>query len=111
VDLAADCGTKLVAARGGRVQWKAYQAGGAGYYLVIDGKATRRDYVYMHLRDSAVVGQGEKVKTGQKIGNVGTTGNSTGCHLHFEIWSKPGWYEGGHFLDPMPLLKKWDSWS
>ena len=39
-DLGARCGSKVVAARGGKVQWRGYQASGAGYYLVIDGKAT-----------------------------------------------------------------------
>ena len=48
-DVFARCGTPLVAARGGRVQWKAYHAS-AGYYLVIDGKRTGHDYAYMHLK-------------------------------------------------------------
>ena len=110
-DLAAACGTRLVAARGGRVQWKAYQAGGAGYYLVIDGKDTGKDYVYMHLDGPATVTQGERVPTGGRIGRVGTSGGSSGCHLHFEIWSGPGWYEGGAFTNPLDDLRKWDTWS
>jgi murein DD-endopeptidase MepM/ murein hydrolase activator NlpD len=110
-DVFADCGTRLEAARSGKVQWKSYQGGGAGYYVVIDGKKTGRDYVYMHLKGKAVVKQGEKVRTGQKIGQVGRSGNASGCHLHFELWSKPGWYEGGSFMNPTRKLKKWDSWS
>ena len=48
-DVMAKCGTPLVAARGGRVQFAGYQ-GAAGNYLVIDGQAARgRDYAYMHL--------------------------------------------------------------
>ena len=111
-DVFARCGTPLVAARGGRVQWKAYQAGGAGYYLVIDGKKTGHDYAYMHMKGPAKVDRGQRVKTGQRIGNVGSTGDATGCHLHMEEWTAPGWYQGGHFMRAITKhLKKWDRWS
>jgi murein DD-endopeptidase MepM/ murein hydrolase activator NlpD len=110
-DLFAKCGAPLVAARGGRVQYKGYHSA-AGNYLVIDGKGTGRDYVYMHLQDKALVAEGEHVYTGQEIGAVGESGNASGCHLHFELWSAPGWYEGGAFLKSVTKeLKKWDSWS
>ena len=36
--------------------------------------------------------QGQRVRTGERIGTVGDTGDASGCHLHFEMWSKPGWY-------------------
>jgi hypothetical protein len=111
-DVFARCGAPLVAARGGRVQWKAYQAGGAGYYLVIDGKKTGHDYVYMHMKGPARVDRGQRVKTGQRIGMVGSTGSSSGCHLHMEEWTAPGWYEGGHFMRAITKhLMKWDRWS
>jgi murein DD-endopeptidase MepM/ murein hydrolase activator NlpD len=110
-DLFADCGTRLHAARAGKVQFRGYQGSGAGYYLVIDGKSTGRDYVYMHLMRRARAAEGERVKAGELIGQVGESGNASGCHLHFELWSSPGWYEGGHFLDPTPKLKAWDRWS
>ncbi len=110
-DVFARCGTPLVAARGGRVQWKAYH-GSAGYYLVIDGKKTGHDYVYMHLKKRSRLRQGERVRTGQRIGRVGQTGNASGCHLHMEEWSAPGWYAGGHFLRAITRhLKTWDRWS
>ncbi len=84
----------------------------AGYYLVIDGKKTGHDYVYMHLRRRSRLRKGQVVRTGQRIGVVGESGNATGCHLHFEEWSAPGWYEGGHFLRAITRhLKKWDRWS
>ena len=110
-DVLAACGTKLVAARGGRVQWKAYDSG-AGNYIVIDGKKTSHDYVYMHMKKPSPLHKGERVRTGQKIGVVGATGDATGCHLHIEEWSGPGWYEGGHFLRSVTKhLKQWDAWS
>jgi murein DD-endopeptidase MepM/ murein hydrolase activator NlpD len=51
------------------------------------------------------------VRTGEPIGAVGSTGSSTACHLHFELWTAPGWYEGGSPIDPLALLRKWDSYS
>jgi murein DD-endopeptidase MepM/ murein hydrolase activator NlpD len=110
-DVFAACGTPLVAARGGRVQAKSFQSA-AGYYVVIDGKGTGHDYAYMHLRRRASVTRGERVRTGERIGLVGESGNASGCHLHFEEWSAPGWYEGGSFLKAVTRhLKQWDSWS
>jgi murein DD-endopeptidase MepM/ murein hydrolase activator NlpD len=109
-DVFADCGTRLVAARGGRVQYRAYHSA-AGYYVVIDIRASGRDYAYMHLLRPAVAAKGERVHTGERIGNVGETGNAVGCHLHFEMWSSPGWYEGGSFMDPEPYLRTWDHYS
>jgi len=110
-DIAAACGTPLVSAVAGKVQYSGYQAGGAGYYVVIDAARDGFDYVYMHLARSAYVGTGDTVKAGQRIGPTGTTGSSTGCHLHFEIWSPPGWYEGGDFISPEPKLRYWDTYS
>ena len=109
-DMFARCGTRLAAARGGRVQYAGYHSA-AGYYLVIDGAATGIDYVYMHLLEPALVKTGDRVFTGQAIGQVGETGRASGCHLHFELWSAPGWYQGGSAFDPLPSLRAWDSIS
>jgi murein DD-endopeptidase MepM/ murein hydrolase activator NlpD len=106
-DVFAACGTPIVAARGGTVKFKQYHAR-AGYYLVVDGARTSTDFVYMHLREAALVDKGEKVKTGQPIGFVGDTGRASGCHLHFEEWTAPGWYAGGKPFDPLPHLRAWD---
>jgi murein DD-endopeptidase MepM/ murein hydrolase activator NlpD len=106
----ASCGIPLEAARGGKVQFKAYQ-GAAGNYVIIDGAGTGRDFGYMHLKQPASVKKGERVHTGERIGVVGQTGDATACHLHFEMWKAPGWYEGGKPFDPLPSLKKWDAWS
>ena len=109
-DVFAKCGTKIVAARGGTVQTNAYQSA-AGYYVVIDGKKTGEDYAYMHMEKKGRPKEGSRVKTGEMIGRESDTGDAQGCHLHFEIWSAPGWYEGGHVLNPTRPLKKWDKWS
>jgi len=106
-DMFAECGTKLAVARGGRVQFAGYHSA-AGNYVVIDGGGTGRDYVYMHLLETPLVKTGDRVFTGQKIGEVGETGRASGCHLHFEMWSAPGWYEGGKAFDPLPALRAWD---
>jgi murein DD-endopeptidase MepM/ murein hydrolase activator NlpD len=109
-DVFAACGTPVVAARGGIVRWKAFQSR-AGNYLVIDGDGTDQDYAYMHLQAPAIVEKGARVVTGQRLGNVGDTGAASGCHLHFELWTGPGWYEGGQPLDPLAVLQAWDAQS
>ena len=109
-DVFARCGTKLVAARAGRVQFNQYHSA-AGYYVVIDGYKTKLDYVYMHLQERSPFHTGDRVRTGQMIGRVGDSGNAEGCHLHYEMWSAPGWYDGGEPFDPLRYLKTWDRWS
>ena len=109
-DVFAACGTPLVAARAGTVKFAGFHAA-AGYYVVVDGKGTDTDYAYMHLRERAAVQVGDAVYTGQDLGEVGETGNARGCHLHFEMWSGPGWYDGGRPFNPMPDLKRWDRTS
>jgi murein DD-endopeptidase MepM/ murein hydrolase activator NlpD len=110
-DISAPEGTQIRAARGGIVKTVAYQAGGAGNYIIIDGAGEKKDYAYMHLQDGSTrVREGQRVPTGAWIGNVGNTGASFGAHLHFEIWLGP-WWGGGDPIDPLPSLRRWDSWS
>jgi murein DD-endopeptidase MepM/ murein hydrolase activator NlpD len=109
-DVMADCGTPLVAARGGTVIMRAFQSL-AGNYLVIQDPLTGQSNMYAHLREPATVARGQRVETGQPIGVVGETGDATACHLHFEIWTSPGWYRGGEPIDPLPTLKSWDRLS
>jgi murein DD-endopeptidase MepM/ murein hydrolase activator NlpD len=110
-DMAAACGEPLRVATGGVVTTKAYQAGGAGYYIVIKGSATGESYVYMHMIKASWAAEGQTVYTDQQIGKVGNTGSSSGCHLHFELWTAPGWYEGGSPYDPLLKLQAWDAYS
>ena len=109
-DVMARCGTPLVAARGGVVKFKQYHAA-AGNYVVIDAAGTDVDYVYMHMAEPTPFRPGDRLYTGQRIGAVGATGDAVGCHLHFELWTGPGWYDGGKPFDPLPSLQAWDSWS
>ena len=108
-DVLTKCGTKLVAASGGRVFARTYQSA-AGNYVVIN-TYHGRSMMYAHLKHPALVHKGQRVRTGQPIGIVGQTGDATACHLHFELWSKPGWYQGGSFTNPTDDLKRWDRWS
>lgn len=83
IDMACAQGTPIYATRAGKVTRTAYQAGGAGNYVSInhlDGFAS----IYMHMTHY-VVSQGQTVSQGQLIGYVGSTGISTGPHLHFGI--------------------------
>jgi murein DD-endopeptidase MepM/ murein hydrolase activator NlpD len=110
-DLPAACGEKLYVFEKGQIRVNAYQAGGAGYYVVIHGLITGTDAVYMHLKAPSWAPVGTGVAAGQQIGKVGDTGDAQGCHLHFERWSAPGWFVGGAAYDPLPELQYWDSYS
>ncbi len=80
----------------------------AGSYLVIQDPITGQSNVYPHLRSPAIVRRGQHVDTGQPIGVVGETGDATACHRHFELWTAPGWYQGGSPIDPLPTLEACD---
>lgn len=101
-DTFAACGTPLVAAHGGVVQHSASE-GRAGNYLVI-GLPDGSSAVYMHMVEPSPLEEGDPVAAGQPIGAVGDSGRAQGCHLHFELWTSPGWYQGGEPVDPLPWL-------
>jgi Peptidase family M23 len=109
-DILARCGVKLAAVEAGTVLYRQRQAA-AGYYLVLHGDETGQDFAYMHMRAPSPFAPGDHVSTGEILGNVGDTGDATTCHLHFEMWSAPGWYNGGHAFDPLPSLQQWDAYS
>jgi murein DD-endopeptidase MepM/ murein hydrolase activator NlpD len=110
-DITADQGTPVVAPRGGTITWRAYQRKGAGYYLVLEAVMEPYNYVFMHLQKGSLqVRVGDRVRTGQVLGAVGSTGTASGPHLHFEIW-RGRWYKGGEPIDPLPYLAVWDAVS
>ena len=108
-DLLAATGTPLVAPSPGTIKYVDYQASGAGYYVVLSAPDDDRDYVFMHMRKgSLAVHQGQAVSIGDRLGEVGATGDASGPHLHFEVWEGGGWYTGGHPVDPLPILRSWE---
>ena len=105
-DIIAPEGTAVVAPIAGTVKFREFQKGGAGYYLILDG-TDNFDYAFMHLQEgSLLVNAGDRVQTGQRIASVGTTGGSSGPHLHFEMWQGEWWF-GGKAIDPEPYLRGW----
>ena len=110
-DVWASCGSELVAARGGKVQGKGYSGALYGHFVTIDGTGTDRDYFYAHLAGPSPLGEGARVRSGERIGAVGRTGNASGegCQLHFELW--PHGYRDGRPVDPLGDMRRWDGWS
>lgn len=104
-DLAGPEGTPIYAARDGEVI-EAGPADGFGNWIIIrhevDGKQV--DTVYGHMWNHGVlVSKGDKVGGGEEIGLIGNNGQSTGAHLHFEIW-EGGRLNGGTAVDPAPII-------
>lgn len=98
-DWGAACGVPLYAAQSGTVVKAGWQ-GGFGNYVIIDhgvigGKSIMTGYAH---QQSMTVRAGQRVDMGQQIGYVGTTGLSTGCHLHLQV------YENGTPVDPMRYI-------
>lgn len=106
-DILAECGTPVLAARAGKVDWVRWQDAAGNYAVITASDSTSQ--AYMHLLSRASVRPGQRVTAGQQIGEVGQTGRASACHLHFELWTAPGWYEGGEPIDPLPSLKQWES--
>lgn len=99
VDIASKDGPNILAAQGGTVVTAGWNAGGYGNYVIINhGNGYITLYGHM-LNNSIVVQPGQKVTQGQKLGVMGSTGRSTGTHLHFEVIGPKG------KLDPLVVLK------
>jgi len=106
-DVVAKCGTPLAAVRAGKVTHRGYDPKLYGNFVEIKGRMEHFSYFYAHLPRPADVKKGERVKTAERVGRVGMTGNARtiGCHLQFEI------HHHGHAIDPQPKLREWDDYS
>ncbi|MBQ0037846.1 MAG: peptidoglycan DD-metalloendopeptidase family protein [Clostridiales bacterium] len=100
VDIGADYGTDILASKAGEVVQSGWY-GGYGYCVTIQHGNSGGDYTRYGHMSSILVDEGETVSQGQVIGLVGSTGNSTGPHIHFEI------HEDYCLLDPLDYLGGW----
>ncbi|NII52210.1 M23 family metallopeptidase [Frigoribacterium endophyticum] len=82
-DLAAACGTPIFAATSGTVSYAGWYGGYGNFVLLDNGGGVTTGYGHQP-NGGITVSVGQHVEVGQQIGHVGSTGNSTGCHLHFE---------------------------
>jgi murein DD-endopeptidase MepM/ murein hydrolase activator NlpD len=97
IDFPAGYGARVFAARGGRVRFAGWHSGGFGYLVKIaHGSGVRTWYAHLSV---IRVRRGQRVRTGTVIGRVGSTGFSTGPHLHFEVRIR------GAAVDPLPALR------
>ncbi|HYF25163.1 MAG TPA: M23 family metallopeptidase [Baekduia sp.] len=108
VDMSAPAGTPVVAPLAGTITSVDVQEEGAGHYVVEtlpDGRAL----FFAHCRAGSVVARpGAAVAAGARLCDVGSTGRSSGPHLHFEVW-EGGWrVRGSRAVDPLPLLRSWE---
>lgn len=105
LDIVAPSGTPILAAHDGVVVYADDQVSGYGQLLVIRGRDGFTT-VYAHCR-KMFVAAGDRVTSGQKIGEVGETGKATGPHLHFEVRRKTS--DNKYYaVDPLPYIAKFD---
>lgn len=115
IDLGALAGTPVLAAADGTVVAAYYSRGreedpsvpwwGYGWRVIVDHGGGGLFSTYNHMRLEPRVKVGERVKKGQQIGEVGSTGASTGAHLHFEICTaNPRLGQACIFRDPAVIL-------
>ena len=95
IDIAANLGTVFIASMSGKVEEVSNEGDLGNHVKIINGDVMT---VYAHCK-SIYVKKGEYIEQGKEIGEVGSTGNSTGPHLHFEI------RKDGRYVDPDLILK------
>lgn len=102
---------KVLHAGPSKVKKENGEPGGFGYYVVVQHKIDGKFYtsLYAHLKKGSIkVKAGQKIEAGTVLGVMGTTGMSTGVHLHWEIWigKTHGWTSNGKgFVEPIAFTK------
>ena len=97
-DIAASCGRPMYAASSGTVEYAGWNGSYGNFIRINHGGGLTT--AYGHIQPGGILVQmGQPVAVGQQIARVGTTGNSTGCHLHLEV------RQNGSSTDPMPYLR------
>ncbi|MFJ8085808.1 peptidoglycan DD-metalloendopeptidase family protein [Streptomyces sp. NPDC096205] len=91
-DFAAESGAPVVAVRSGKIAWSDNKGGAYGQWIGLAAD-NGHIYTYCHLSERQVA-PGQRVSAGQQLGKVGSTGNSTGPHLHFEMSKGSTWSYG-----------------
>lgn len=94
---------QLVSPCDGTVSYVGYDENGYGNYIIIhtsDGRAI----LMGHFASTPTVSEGQTVKSGTKVGTMGSTGNSTGPHLHIEVQSVADWNYGENLLKPSDYI-------
>lgn len=93
----------------GEVILNSYDADGYGYYIIMKDSTSGLGFLYGHLREASLKNQGDSVSIGEQVGIEGTTGSSTGIHLHLEMQdlSNRNWIFHGNredYLNPADFL-------
>ena len=102
-DFSAACGTPVLAATRGTVTIRTDQGWSGRWLVVVEGANGVASTWYAHMSE-LMVEDGDRVRVGQRLGSVGSEGNSTGCHLHFEVHPLGGSiYEDN--VDPVAFLR------
>ena len=78
-------GADLYSMCNGTVVYKTFDANGFGYYIIIKDAETGMGFLYGHLSEESPLNVGDSVSVGQYVGHEGTSGSSTGIHLHLEM--------------------------
>lgn len=97
-DIASSCGRPMYAASSGTVEYAGWYGGYGNYIRINHGNGLTT--AYGHIQNGGIqVQMGQPISVGQQIALIGTTGTSTGCHLHFEVRNS------GVTTDPIPYLR------